>query len=92
MMASTLLIAQNYFTRFGPGCGAAWPVTDGGRVWISNTAVGVAAIPTREPIRIDKQTGLVTWSNGPTVEDPKTIWSPRWDSFWDKSLLNAARS
>ena len=67
------IIAQSYFLRYGPGCGAAEDVTDGGESWISITPVGYAAIPTREPIRIDKRTGRVTWSNGPTIENPKTI-------------------
>lgn len=68
------VIAQSYFMRFGPGCGAASRVTDGGAFWVSSAAVGVGGIPTREPIRIDKQTGRVTWSDGPAVENPKTIW------------------
>ena len=67
------IIAQSYFLRFGPGCGVAEDVTDGGEFWLSVTPVGYAAIPTREPIRIDKHTGRVTWSNGPTIENPKTI-------------------
>src|SRR5688572_6149791 len=66
------VIAQSYFKRFGPRCGAASRVADGGASWVSNAAVGIAGIPTREPIRIDKQTGCVTWSDGPTVENPKT--------------------
>lgn len=68
------VIAQSYFMRFGPGCGAAARVTDGGAFWVSSTAVGYAAVPTREPIRIDKHMGRVTWSDGPTIENPKTIW------------------
>ena len=72
--AEANVIAQNYFLRFGPGCGAASHVADGGAFWIANAAVGVAGVPTREPIRIDKHTGRVTWSDGPTIENPKTIW------------------
>jgi hypothetical protein len=68
------VIAQSYFLRFGPGCGAAAPVTDGGALWVASTVVGYAAVPTREPIRIDKHTGSVTWSDGPAIENPKTIW------------------
>ncbi len=67
------IIAQSYFIRFGPGCGAAENVIDGGEFWISKTYVGIAAFPTPEPIRIGKRTGRVTWSNGPTIENPKTI-------------------
>ena len=66
------IIAQSYFIRFGFGCGAAAKVTDGGEYWVSRTYVGYAAVP-YEPIRIDKRTGCVTWSNGPTIENPKTI-------------------
>jgi hypothetical protein len=68
------VIAQSYFMRFGPACGVATGITDDGASWVSSTTVGVGGIPTREPIRIDKDTGRVTWSNGPTVENPKTIW------------------
>jgi hypothetical protein len=66
-------IAQSYFLHFGPGCGVAAGVIDGGKFWVANTFVGYAGIQTPEPIRIDKQTGRITWSNGPTVENPKTI-------------------
>jgi hypothetical protein len=71
--AEANVIAQSYFLRFGPGCGYAADVTDGGPVWISAAHVGYAGVPTREPIRIDKRTGRVTWGNGPTVEDPHSI-------------------
>jgi hypothetical protein len=76
------IIAQSYFYHFGPGCGVTQSVTDGGSSWISNTLVGYAAAPTREPIRIDKKTGRVTWSDGPTVEDPKNIFNEKnsWNS------------
>jgi hypothetical protein len=66
------IIAQSYFIRFGPGCGAAADVIDGGDVWISKVFVGYAATP-RESILIDKHTGRVTWKYGPTSENPKTI-------------------
>jgi len=67
------IIAQSYFLRFGPGCGMAANVTDGGGFWISNTYVGYAGVPTVEPIRVDKHSGRVTWSDGPTIENPKAI-------------------
>ena len=67
------IIAQSYFIRFGPACGAAEDATDGGEVWIAKTYIGIAGMPTREPIRIDKHSGRVKWSNGPTIENPKTI-------------------
>jgi len=69
------IIAQSYFYHFGPGCGVAHNVADGGSCWISNTQVGYAGTLTREPIRIDKKTGRITWSDGPTVEDPKSIFN-----------------
>ena len=67
------IIAQSYFLRFGPGCGVATTVSDDGAYWVAKTYIGIAAVPTREPIRINKRTGQVTWSDGPTIENPKTI-------------------
>src|SRR5688572_18648986 len=72
--AEANVIAQSYFVRFGPGCGAASVVTDGGASWNAATRVGYGAVPTREPIRVDKGMGRVTWSDGPTVTNPKKIW------------------
>jgi hypothetical protein len=74
------IIAQSYFYHFGPGCGVAPHVSDDGQSWISNTPVGYAATPTREPIRIDKQSGRVTWSDGPPIEDPKNIFKSKKNS------------
>ena len=69
------IIAENYFYRFTPTiCGSVARATDGGTNWIAKTYFGIAAMPTREPIRIDKRTGRVTWSDGPTLETPTTIW------------------
>jgi len=67
------IIAQIYFLRFGPSCGMAMPVTDDGGSWISTTYIGIGGTETHEPIRIDKHTGHVTWSSGPTIENPKAI-------------------
>ena len=69
------VIAESYFYRFGPGCGGVADVFDGCQFWIGQTAVGAAGIPTPEPIRIDKQTGRVTWRAGdPTIDDPRKLW------------------
>jgi hypothetical protein len=76
------VFAQSYFRRFGPMCGAASKVADVGEFWVSSTLVGFAAAPTREPIRIEKRTGQVSWSDGPTVANPKTIWSAPRGSKW----------
>ena len=79
------LIAHAYFARF---CtmknGALSPVVDAGKEWVAATAIGDTIIKhwfsteapleeTKEPIRIDKKTGRVTWSEGPTIDDPRTI-------------------
>ena len=69
------IIAENYFIRFTPTlCGAVEPVSDGGAHWIANTDLGFIPTPTREPIRINKQTGRIAWSDGPTIENPKALW------------------
>jgi hypothetical protein len=69
------IIAQSYFLRFGPGCGMAIEASDDGESWTAKTYIGYAGTETREPIRIDKRTGKVTWSNGPTIENPKMIFN-----------------
>jgi hypothetical protein len=69
------IIAESYFIRFGPGCGAVADVFDGCQFWIGQTAVGAGGIPTPEPIRIDKQTGRVTWrADDPAIDDPRKLW------------------
>jgi hypothetical protein len=69
------IIAESYFLRFAPSaCGSVARVADGDAIWIAKTYFGVAPMPTREPISIDKRTGRVTWSDGPTIENPTTIW------------------
>jgi hypothetical protein len=69
------VIAANYFLRFTPtACGYVAPAVDGGTVWLAMTYLGVTSTPTREPIRIHKQTGRITWSDGPPVENPMSIW------------------
>jgi hypothetical protein len=68
------VIAESYFLRFTPiACGSVARPIDGDTVWIAKTYFGIAPMPTREPIRIDKRTGRVTWSDGPTIENPMTI-------------------
>jgi hypothetical protein len=69
------VIARSYFHRFGPGCGGVADVFEDDKFWVGRTAVGVAGIPTPEPIRIDKQTGRVTWgADDPTIDDPRKLW------------------
>lgn len=69
------VMAENYFLRFSPmSCGNVERVIDDGTFWIAKTSLGFAQTPTRQPIRIGKGTGRVTWSDGPTIENPKTIW------------------
>lgn len=68
------VIAENYFLRFSPIiCGSVARVTDDGTSWVARTCFGLAAMPTREPIRVDKSTGRVTWSDGPTIQNSKAI-------------------
>lgn len=67
------IIAQSYFSRFGWGCGAVGEVVESDTSWVAKTFFGFGAEP-REPIRIDKRTGRVTWSHGPTIKNPKSIW------------------
>jgi hypothetical protein len=69
------IIAKSYFLRFGPGCGGVADVVGDDKFWIGRTAVGAGGIPTHDPIRIDKQTGRVTWHpENPVITDPKKLW------------------
>ena len=69
------IIAENYYFRFTQtACGSVLRVTEEDSIWIARTYYGPAAMPTREPIRIDKRSGRVTWSDGPTMSNPKMIW------------------
>jgi len=69
------VIAKSYFARFGPGCGAVYDVIDENMSWVGRTVVGYGAMPTEEPIRIDKHTGRVTWhADNPVITDPKKLW------------------
>lgn len=69
------VIAESYFHRFGPGCGVVFDVFDDDKFWIGQTVVGVAGPTTPDPIRIDKQTGRVTWrADDPTIDDPRKLW------------------
>jgi hypothetical protein len=78
------VIARAYFSEFCPMNGGLSGVYDGGQEWVAKTAIGDTFIKhlfstdapleeTKEPIRINKKTGRVTWSDGPTIDDPRTI-------------------
>ena len=69
-------IAQSYFHRFWPWeCGRVADVFEADKFWVGRTVVGVTRTATPEPIRIDKQTGRVTWNAGdPTIDDPRKLW------------------
>jgi hypothetical protein len=79
------VIRTAYFMRFAPmKKGITSEVFDGGEYWFSTTAFGdtvikhflyteMPMVETKEPIKINKKTGRVTWSEGPTIDDPRTI-------------------
>lgn len=63
-------LAGVYFTWHISGCGAIRQVIDDGSQWKFETVVGFAAKPYK-PIFVDKKTGMITCSKGPTVKPPK---------------------
>lgn len=68
------IIGASYFWRYGgTACGGVGEIVETPTTWLASVAVGYAAIRL-EDIVIHKQTGMVSWANGPTVEDPRTIW------------------
>jgi hypothetical protein len=69
------IIAENYFVRIINVEGAIGPVTLQGQFWDARFATGALGIPNPNPIKIDRRTGMVSWQGGPTIEDPKQIWS-----------------
>ncbi|MHC4552592.1 MAG: hypothetical protein ACYSUT_07490 [Planctomycetota bacterium] len=63
------VLAETYFTWYISGCGATSEAIDNGDQWEVKTFFGVAAKP-YSPIYIDKQTGKITCSKGPTISAP----------------------
>ena len=54
------LIARVFFWTNISGCGLPFEPEDGGKYWVSKTAVGYAGAPAA-PIYIDKRTASVSW-------------------------------
>lgn len=65
------IIGESYFARH-VGCGAFSGVHDGGGRWIVDGAVGVAGVPVHD-FYIDKRSGKVTSSIGPSYDNPRDI-------------------
>jgi hypothetical protein len=67
------ILVSAYWRRYCPRCGMAFPVRDGGQYWAAHVAVGI--IPVDKPdILVEKTTGYVSWTKGPTI----TNWSQLW--------------
>ena len=63
------LLAGAYFTAYISGCGGTDEPIDIGHAWEIKTVIGVAAKP-YAPIFIDKKTGKITCSKGPSITAP----------------------
>ncbi|WP_158755123.1 TonB family protein [Dyella sp. S184] len=60
-------IAQFYFQHYVSGCGGADPAVDRGSRWEVTPRLGIAGIPSKTPIVIEKYTGTISRKNGPTL-------------------------
>ncbi len=60
-------IAQFYFQHHVSGCGGADPAVDRGSRWEVTPRLGIAGIPSKTPIVIDKYTGIISRKDGPTL-------------------------
>lgn len=67
-----VIIAECYFAR-NVGCGAFRGVRDGGTHWIIEASFGVSGSAV-QGFRIEKQSGGVTSTIGPSYEDPLQIY------------------
>ncbi len=65
------IIGECYFAR-EVGCGAFSGVHDGGDRWIVDGAIGYAGLPVHD-VYIDKHSGKVTSSIGPSYDNPLDI-------------------
>jgi hypothetical protein len=67
------ILASTYW-RYCPSCGAVSPVRDGGQYWSAHVVAGI--LPVDKPdILVEKATGYISWSRGPTI----TNWSQLWE-------------
>ena len=60
-------IAQFYFQHHVSGCGGADPAVDRGSRWEVTPRLGIAVIPSKTPIVIEKYTGTISRKDGPTL-------------------------
>jgi len=65
------IIGECYFAK-NVGCGAFYGVHDGGDRWIVDGGFGYAALPVHD-FYIDKRSGKVTSSIGPSYDNPLEI-------------------
>lgn len=65
------IIARAYYVK-NIGCGAFESIEDGDKFWIVNGFVGYAGQPTRG-VRINKKTGHIASSIGPSYKTPQDI-------------------
>ncbi len=66
-------LASTYWRRHCSICGAVYPVRDDGQYWAAHVVAGYFAVD-QPDILINKATGYISWTKGPTV----TNWSQLW--------------
>lgn|GEM_PF-3245634 len=93
--AEAKIIAENYHAHIIQLEGAIGDVTFEDPFWVAVVRFGYAGEPLRNPVKIHRRTGQVFWKDGPTVENPKDIWSVdpiKWPDNLEPELLRTLRS
>lgn len=62
-----------YFQNNISGCGYSGEAVDEGDSWVSFPRAGFAGHPSKDPIRLDKRSGRISWGAGPAYASPKAM-------------------
>jgi hypothetical protein len=69
------IIAESYHRHIIRLEGAIGDISLQKPFWVAVIHFGFTGEPLKNPLKIDKRSGKVSWDDGPTIDDPKTIWS-----------------
>jgi hypothetical protein len=72
--AEAKIIAENYHAHIIQLEGAIGDITFEDPFWLAVVRFGYGGEPLRNPVKIHKRTGQVSWKDGPTIDNPKDIW------------------
>ncbi|GEM_PF-4140798 len=66
-------IMRFYFLHNISGCGFPGELVDEGEYWTATPRVGIAGKADKDPIRLHKGTGRISWGQGPAFESLKAM-------------------